>query len=261
MEALWPIGVLPRIRMAGRYRLADHDFPIGYLHDTIAIHLHEYRARWRIGARELRVLPGDVTVSPPRTETRYDIETPGECWCVHFDDAPASSPVLRLPVLRRPSPSERSAFSSRFARLVGWSAGAGIAAAEGARAALYEIIAALAARDGSTSGDDDAPRSVERATAWLDRHYRRDIGIAALCDELGIGQDRLASAFRRHHGCTMLAYLARRRVEHAHLLLSTTAMPIATVAALVGIPDRRYFTRVFRRITGRGPAAVRRRRA
>ncbi|MBA3847943.1 MAG: AraC family transcriptional regulator, partial [Planctomycetes bacterium] len=46
------------------------------------------------------------------------------------------------------------------------------------------------------------------------------------------------------------------RIEHAHVVLQTSDLAIGVVADLVGFADRRYFTRVFRRLTGATPQAV-----
>jgi AraC-like DNA-binding protein len=253
--ANWPIGTLPRLTIAGRFRLADRGFPHGYRHATLAVHLHGYRARWRCAEGEFQLQPGDLTVSPPGPETRYDIPTAGPCWCFHVEAPTTGVRSLPLPTLHRPRPGDRF-FADRFARLVGWwTAGPkDPAAAEAARAAAYEILAALAV--GAGEGADE-PTSVDRVTAWLDAHYRDEISVARLSRELRLRQDRLSAEFRRRHGCAILDYVARKRVEHAHLLVATTDLPIATVAKLVGIADRRYFTRVFRRVTGVGPRSVR----
>ncbi len=259
----WPIGILPRIRLAGLYRLSDRQFPILYRHrDTVAIHLHGYHARLRCVDGELTLAPGDVTVSIPDAETSYDIPVSGPCWCMHVESPRAAGDgALALPTRIRPRTGERF-FADRFARLVGWwSAGAATsAAAEAARAAAYEIIAAIAAhrRDGDSTAA--AEGAVERATAWLTAHYRDEVSIAQLCRRLHARQDRLSAAFKRRHGCSMLEFIARKRIEHAQLLVETTELPMAAIAGMAGFADRRYFTRLFHRVTGVQPSSLRRSR-
>ncbi len=252
----WPIGVLPQISSIGRYRLADRGYPVGYRHATLALHQHEYHARWRVDDHPHLIEPGDITVSLPDVETRYDLDAPGQCWCVHLVAPPLRDDGLRLPLRVRPGEARRD-FSDRFARIVGWAARGDADGEAAARAGLYELIAALATH----AGDDPRRASrmsalADRAAARLDRSYQREVDVAHLCRELGARQDRLSAAFRRRHGCTMLAYVARRRIEHAHVVLQTSDLPIGVVADLVGFSDRRYFTRIFRRLTGASPQAV-----
>ena len=56
-------------------------------------------------------------------------------------------------------------------------------------------------------------------------------------------------------------HLKQRRIEKASILLHHTDHSIDEIAELCGFGDRYYFTRVFTRQLGLGPAAYRKRRA
>ncbi|MGH2354685.1 MAG: helix-turn-helix transcriptional regulator [Chloroflexota bacterium] len=67
--------------------------------------------------------------------------------------------------------------------------------------------------------------------------------------------------FRRETGMAPVEYLHRYRLQRARELLERTTLPVAEIAAPVGLPDPYYFSRAFKRREGvspRGDRAARR---
>jgi AraC family transcriptional regulator, arabinose operon regulatory protein len=58
-------------------------------------------------------------------------------------------------------------------------------------------------------------------------------------------------------GTSPMQYLRTVRVEAAKRLLVTIETPVGEVAAQVGFEDPLYFSRVFRKVTGKSPTAYR----
>jgi len=71
-------------------------------------------------------------------------------------------------------------------------------------------------------------------------------------------EDYLTTCFRNELGVTPIAYLNRYRVSQAKRLLTETNKSVTEIAMEVGFSDSGYFSRVFRRETGRSPEAFRR---
>jgi AraC-like DNA-binding protein len=67
--------------------------------------------------------------------------------------------------------------------------------------------------------------------------------------------------FRRHLGCTPLAYVQRTQMEHAARLLATTDLPAKEIGRQVGIGDPYYFSKLFRKVRGETATAYRHRAA
>lgn len=102
--------------------------------------------------------------------------------------------------------------------------------------------------------------------AWLARvrEILHDGPTPATLAELAAAADvhpvHLARTFRRHHGCSVGAYVRRLRIDRACRLLDSTSMSLSQIALEVGFAHHSHFANAFRRATGRTPGAYRRRR-
>ncbi len=78
-----------------------------------------------------------------------------------------------------------------------------------------------------------------------------DIGYyARLCN---ISTDRFSHAFRESMGCSPKSYLLKIRVNAACDLLARTNLSNAEIAAMVGMNDVNYFSRIIKKYTGKTP--------
>jgi AraC family transcriptional regulator len=81
--------------------------------------------------------------------------------------------------------------------------------------------------------------------------------LADVATEAGVHPGYLASAFRRHFGCTVGEFIRRQRIALACRALADGNKPLADVALLAGFADQSHFTRTFKRQLGLTPAAYR----
>lgn len=109
-------------------------------------------------------------------------------------------------------------------------------------------------RAGAGAEDARLAEARRRLAGGLDRPCDQ----AALARGLGMSPDAFRRWFVRAAGCPPGAFRLRARLDQARLLLATTAMPIAAVAAATGFADRYAFTRRFAAAAGLPPAAFRR---
>jgi AraC family transcriptional regulator len=101
------------------------------------------------------------------------------------------------------------------------------------------------------------------ADHWLARvveRIREGVGRPLTMGELARAADRhpatVARRFRSAYGCTPGEYHRRLRVEQAARLIEK-GVPLAEVADRTGFADQSHLTRVFRRIAGMTPGALR----
>jgi AraC family transcriptional regulator len=113
-------------------------------------------------------------------------------------------------------------------------------------------VSSREARGGTT-----APRWLLRVRDMLTEHCTAGCTLADLAQEAGVHAGHLASAFRRHFGCTVGGYARRKRVELACQYLTKSDTPLADVAFLTGFADQSHFTRTFKLQIGLTPAAYR----
>ena len=252
----WPLAIVPRIVVAGRFALADRAHETRYRGPTHALHLHDYRADLRTEAGARPLAEGDVTLSPAGRITTYALATPGRHWCVHFipvtSDTGIALPLHSSAATIGGGVRERMA---HIAALHARSTDSPIAAAT-AGLALQELLLWLAER--ATGAPDDAAGQVaDRAAAIIDTRFAEPLGAMTIAAEVGRSPAHLARIFRARFGTTIPHRLIQRRAEHARYLLESTDLPIWRIAERVGIPDPQHFNKTLRRVLGASPSAIR----
>lgn len=99
--------------------------------------------------------------------------------------------------------------------------------------------------------------AIERAVQAMDARLDHAWGLPELCRQTGLTRFHLVRLFRRQLGSPPMAWLNRRRVEHAAVLLLTTDLAMAEVAKRVGWADANYFSRRFRAAFATSPRVYR----
>jgi YesN/AraC family two-component response regulator len=110
-------------------------------------------------------------------------------------------------------------------------------------------------RDSSSSSDASA--IANHAVAFIQNHYNETIARQDIADAIGVSENYLTQVFHSEMGIALWEYLNRYRITKSKDLLTRTQLTIAQVATQVGFEDPAYFSRVFRRHTGRSPRAYR----
>jgi AraC-like DNA-binding protein len=258
-DLAWPAAMLPQLRLAGRFALADRGFAVAYRSPAHALHLHDYPARMQLAGREIELRPGDLTLSPAGGVTAYDLPVAGHHWCVHFFPAPAvAAPAAKLPLHLRLggraayAADQLAAVSRPCARAA---PAAPLAAATAALGLQQFLLWAAGQAEPARSAEAEI---AERAAAFIEAHLAEPLTAARIAQSVGRSQNHLAAAFRRRFGMTLPRYALQRRMEHARYLLESTDLPIGRVAERVGVADPHYFNKLVRRFLGSSPTCVRR---
>ena len=98
---------------------------------------------------------------------------------------------------------------------------------------------------------------VQSVILHTDAELAGDLSLQAHAHRLGINTSYLSALFKKETGVTLTEYVNRRRIEYAVFLLNSTNMQIQTIAQHCGIPDVNYFTRSFKKQTGKTPSQYR----
>lgn len=114
-----------------------------------------------------------------------------------------------------------------------------------------------------------APIKAECSTAKLSRQklqmaldvieasIESGVSIQGLADKVGVSRSCFAKAFKLETGIAPHAYLTKRRINQACLLLSQTQYPIAEIALQCGFSSQAHFTKTFGGAMGLTPSAFR----
>ncbi len=98
-----------------------------------------------------------------------------------------------------------------------------------------------------------------RALALMSEDLTAELSLAGLASSLQASPSLVSRAFRTVVGRSPMAHYGRLRMEQAAMLLLRSELPVAEIAAKVGIFDANYFARRFRAEMGLQPSAYRRR--
>lgn len=122
------------------------------------------------------------------------------------------------------------------------------------------IVAILLWRisDMAASAARPAPRTIVRNFLHMaDQQMRSHWSVADYALYLGVSVDRLTSAVQRATGQSPLALIHARLFAEARQMLESSGLQIAEIANHLGFDDPAYFSRFFRRLSGRSPRQYR----
>ncbi|MBU6268245.1 MAG: helix-turn-helix transcriptional regulator [Sphingomonadales bacterium] len=83
--------------------------------------------------------------------------------------------------------------------------------------------------------------------------------LAELADLCGLTERQLGRAFKAETGMTLGRYVDEATMERAHVLLTTSRLPIGEIARLLGYASADSFAQAWRRVVGGSPGRARRR--
>jgi len=98
---------------------------------------------------------------------------------------------------------------------------------------------------------------VRRAKSMIQDHYNQGITLDEIAEKLNITPEYLGALFHKEQGEPFSSYIKQIRIAKAKGLLIGTDMKIYSISSAVGYADPKYFSRVFRELTGHLPAEFR----
>ncbi len=101
------------------------------------------------------------------------------------------------------------------------------------------------------------PEPMLRVRQYIEKQYGTKLLAPDLARRAGLSVAGFNRAFRRHFGTTPARYVIEMRVREAARLLLQTDETLDAIAEECGFPNRAYFSRVFKRVTGAAPAGFR----
>ncbi|MBN2657421.1 MAG: helix-turn-helix transcriptional regulator [Spirochaetales bacterium] len=105
--------------------------------------------------------------------------------------------------------------------------------------------------------DDILDERISRILAFMESHYLEPLQVKDLADLVNMSENGFSRLFRKNTDKSPREFLISRRLEHACTLLHHSDDSIEQIAVRSGFCDRSYFSRMFIRKYGTGPARFR----
>ena len=119
---------------------------------------------------------------------------------------------------------------------------------------MFAILARLSARlQQSREPNSVYPDVVQHALAYLREHFAEPFDGEITARAAGVSPSYLRTLFDKWVGESPLQVHTRHRIEQAKRLLTQRHLSISEVAYHIGFRDPRYFSRVFKKQTGKTP--------
>jgi len=95
---------------------------------------------------------------------------------------------------------------------------------------------------------------VEQAIKQIREHYKEDINISTVAEQLQISEGYLSRVFKKETDYTFTTYLSYYRMKVAMELLKEGNLKVYEVADAAGYSDTAYFSAQFKKIVGIAPS-------
>ncbi|MGN0649884.1 MAG: helix-turn-helix domain-containing protein [Oscillospiraceae bacterium] len=111
----------------------------------------------------------------------------------------------------------------------------------------------------SSKGISGTPNSaLMKAIDYINENYVSPIGMDELCRISGVSKQHLCLLFRNTLASRPMEYIAKRRIQAAKEILTSTDKSIEEIAAETGFCSASYFCKLFKRYEGISPSKFRR---
>lgn len=111
-------------------------------------------------------------------------------------------------------------------------------------------MAEMAVRDRRLNRSEAA---VDQLVQCLNRNYTKKLTSGEISERFEMNFDYLNRVFSAMTGSSIFSYINMLRINNAKQLIASTDLAFSEIAYLVGIRDRYYFSRLFKKLTGMSP--------
>ncbi|MDD3337342.1 MAG: response regulator [Lachnospiraceae bacterium] len=126
-----------------------------------------------------------------------------------------------------------------------------------------ELVQKLESLVGSQEPVVEAPSDagnqiVKNAIEYMKEHMDEELSQMIVAEKVGVSTSYLSTLFAKKEGPGFSDYLNQLRIECACEYMQDEKMKIYEIAYRVGYRDEKYFSKVFKKVTGKSPSEYRR---
>jgi two-component system response regulator YesN len=105
--------------------------------------------------------------------------------------------------------------------------------------------------------DKQSNRFVDMAVEYINENYMDNLTLTSVAEKVGVTSAYLSTLFTQTMNIGFIDYLNKVRIDRACNFLHNNQLKSYEVAYKVGFHDEKYFTKVFKKITGHSPSQFR----
>ncbi len=108
-------------------------------------------------------------------------------------------------------------------------------------------------------GQERLSVEIYEALEYIDGHLEQKLSLQSVSGRVGLSPNYFSSLFKKEMDVSFVDYVTQKRVERAREMLMNTDLKTWEVAERTGFVSDSYFSRTFKRITGKQPSFYRKR--
>ncbi|WP_217597328.1 response regulator [Cohnella sp. GbtcB17] len=116
---------------------------------------------------------------------------------------------------------------------------------------LRDFLTAYA-RSRSAAGQQ-TQSAIPAVVRYIEQHYNKELTLQDIASQFYLSREYISRRFKQETGENLIDFLCRIRIDKAKLLLESPHFKISQVAEMVGYADEKYFSKVFKKLTGLSP--------
>ena len=110
---------------------------------------------------------------------------------------------------------------------------------------------------GSREGNRAEPVEIWKARNLIHEHSDEELSLTKVAKAANISPNYLSEKFKQVTGVNFVDYVARQRIEKAHVLLLEVDLRVSEIAFAIGFQSLSQFNRVFKKLSGKSPTQYR----
>ena len=99
--------------------------------------------------------------------------------------------------------------------------------------------------------------NIRQAVEYLENNYMKQISLADIAEKVYLNEEYFSRLFKKEVGVTFTDYLTDIRMRQAKRLIIATDIKICAIAEMVGIPNNKYFSLLFKKYFDTTPSQMR----
>lgn len=119
---------------------------------------------------------------------------------------------------------------------------------------LLKILLSRFIIEGNNASEKRERRDIDKVLVYLLENLHENLTVERLAAFSNLSKDHFSRSFYEKYKMRPNLYIQSKRVERAQLLLHTTNDSIKAISEKVGFDNLSYFSKVFKKITGKTPA-------